>query len=152
MRLLEKAVYMVGALMAALIIGIVVAYWWTSRVPSRPAGVRANAVFLWAPAVGLPAPRRGDWLACWEEGEQTLCQLSDIDGSLEYKGAFIPFAHKGPIPAGELRIDSMKTRDNKVWVGRALVPLVYLENGDILIPAAKFEDGVRLLQRLEQSR
>jgi len=46
----------------------------------------------------------------------------------------------------------MKTRDNKVWVGRALVPLVYLENGDILIPAAKFEDGVRLLQRLEQSR
>src|ERR1700726_4068247 len=120
MTLLEKAVYMVGAIMAVLIIGIVVAYWWTTRVPSRPDEVRADAVFLWAPAVGLPAPRRGDWLACWEEGQQILCQLNDIDGKLEYKGEFVRYGAKGPIPASVLKINSIKTRDDKVWVGEAL--------------------------------
>lgn len=151
MTLFERSVYAIAGLGALLIVGVVVAYWWTSRVPSRPPEVRADAVFLWAPAVGLPAPRRGDWLACWEENGETLCQLSDIDGSMEYEGEFIPYTHKGPIPTGELRIDLMKTRRNKVWVGKALVPLVCLENGDILIPASKYEEGVRLLQRLEQA-
>ncbi len=69
---------------------------------------------------------------------------------MEYKGEFIPYAHKGPIPADQLTIDSAKTRRNKVWVGKALVPLVCLENGDTLIPASKYDEGVRLLQRLEQ--
>ena len=150
MPLFEKAIYVAAGLVAFFIIGVVGAYWWTSRVPSRPAGVPANAVFLWAPAVGLPAPRRGDWLACWEESEQILCQLNDIDGSLEYKGEFLPYAHKRAIPADELKIDSVKTRRNKVWVGKALVPLVCLENGDTLIPASKYDEGVRLLLRLEQ--
>jgi hypothetical protein len=150
MTLLDNAVYFVAAIVAFLIVGVVGVYWWTNRVPSRPPGVRADAVFLWAPAVGLPAPRRGDWLACWEESGQILCQLSDIDGSVEYKGEFIPYDQRVPIPAGELRIDSMKTRRNKVWVGSALVPLVCLANGNILIPASKYEEGVRLLERREQ--
>ncbi len=95
--------------------------------------------------LGVPAPRRGDWLACWEEKEQTLCQLNDIDGSMEYEGEFIPFGHKSRPTADQLRIDAMKTRRNKVWVGKALVPLVCLENGDILIPASKYAEGVELL-------
>jgi hypothetical protein len=152
MTLLEKAVYVVAGMMATLIVGIMLAYWWTARVPSRPRGVRADAVFLWAPAVGLPAPRRGDWLGCWQESGQILCQLNDIDGSLEYKGEFVSYDHKGPTAAKDLRFDSMKTRRDAVWIGEALVPLVYLENGDILIPASKYEEGSRLLQRLEQNR
>jgi hypothetical protein len=147
LTLLEKVVYIVGAIMAALIIGIVVAYWWTTRVPSRPDGVRADAVFLWAPAVGVPAPRRGDWLGCWEEGQQILCQLNNIDGRLEYKGEFVLYSAKVPIPPSTLKIDSIKTRWDAVWVGGALVPLVYLQSGDILVPAVKYDEGVRLLQR-----
>ena len=46
----------------------------------------------------------------------------------------------------------MKTRRGAVWIGEALVPLVYLENGDVLIPASKYEEGLQLLQRLEKNR
>jgi hypothetical protein len=56
MTLLEKAVYLIAGLLLSMVIGFAVAFWWTSREPSRPAVVRADATFLWAPAVGLPAP------------------------------------------------------------------------------------------------
>ncbi len=70
---------------------------------------------------------------------------------MEYAGAFIPYARNGPISNGELRIDPMKSRLNAVKVGEVFVPLVYLESGEILIPASKYEEGVRLLQRLERT-
>ena len=147
MSLLERATYAVAGILAALIVGYVIAYWWTGRVPSRPAGVRADAVFLWAPAVGLPAPRRGDWLACWRENQQTLCEVDNIDGSFEYKGEFVPFGEKELVSTSALKIDALKSRQNAVWVDHALVPLVCLESGEILIPASKYEEGVKLLER-----
>ena len=152
MTLLEKAVYLIAGLMLSMVIGFAVAYWWTSRVPSRPAVVRADATFLWAPAVGLPAPRRGSWLRCWEESQHILCQLNNIDGTLEYKGEFIGYRGKNPIASSELKIDSGKTRDDKVWVGEALVPLVYLDSGDILVPVTKYDESVRLLQERGRTR
>jgi hypothetical protein len=149
--LFEKAVYTVAALIGLLLVGIVGAYWWTSRVPSRPASVRADAVFLWAPAVGVPAPRRGDWIACWEESGRAFCELSDINGSVEYKGEFLPYAPKGTESGADIRVDPAKTRQNSVWIGDALVPLVCLENGSILIPAVKYEEGSRLLEHRQEN-
>jgi hypothetical protein len=64
MTLLEKALYAIAAAGVSLILIIVGAFWWANTVPGRPKNVAANAVFLWAPYVGLPAPRRGWWLAC----------------------------------------------------------------------------------------
>ena len=145
MTLIDRAVYAIAVILAMLIAGYAVAYWWTSRVPGRPPGVRADAVFLWAPAVGLPAPRRGDWLACWRENQLILCEMNHIDGAPEYKGEFVPYARSRPTSTIALKIDTSKSGENKVWVGHALVPLVFLEGGEVLIPASKYEEGVKLL-------
>ncbi len=153
MTLLEKAIYLIAGLVLLMVIAFAGAYWWTSRVPGRPAGVRADAAFLWAPAVGLPAPRRGSWLSCWEESQHILCQLNNIDGAFEYKGEFTEYREQRLIPPSELlKIDLGKTRDDNVWVGGALVPLVYLQNGDVLVPVAKYNESVRLLKERGKTR
>ena len=38
----------------------------------------------------------------------------------------------------ELQIDASESVDNKVWVGNILVPVVYLKNGKILVPAQRY--------------
>ena len=152
MSLAEKLVYLIAAVLALLIAGYVAAYFWTSRVPARPSDVRADAAFLWAPAVGIPAPRRGDWIACWQESTYIFCQLNDIDGKLEYKGEFVSYPQKRPIPPAPWRIDPEKTRDDKVWIGEALVPLVYLQSGEIFVPVSKYEESVSLLHQRGRTR
>jgi hypothetical protein len=148
MTMWEKAAYIVAATGGLMIVGAIGAFWWFGTVPSRPRGVAPNAVFLWAPHVGLPASRRGWWLACWEDAGHNYCKLSRVDGNPEYEGEFFPNGHKDPFHADQLRIDTTKTGEQKVWVGTALVPLVHLENGEVLIPASKYEKGVRLLEEL----
>jgi hypothetical protein len=152
MTLAEKALYAIAALGISLILILVGAYWWSGTVPSRPKTVAANAVFLWAPHVGLPAPRRGSWLACWRviEGSDR-CRLSAIDGKTEYEGEFVPYGRKPPLPTDQMSINAEKTREQKLWVGEALVPLVYLYNGDVLIPADEYEEGSRMLNRSKSS-
>lgn len=58
---------------------------------------------------------------------------------------------KGFLPADQLKIDPEKTRDNKVWIGSALVPLVFLQDGKVLIPSSKYEEGARLLEQRKPS-
>jgi hypothetical protein len=147
----EKAVATLGATAALLIVGIAGAYWRANTVPSRPRGVSSTAVFLWAPFVGFPGPRRGWWLACSERSGQVHCMLSGVDGKTEYEGQFAPYNHDATISNDQLRIDAIKTREHKVWIGEALVPLVYLENGQVLIPASKYEEGTRLLNQLKSN-
>src|SRR3954471_1801267 len=143
----ERVIYFVAAAAVLVLVGTIGAFWWAGTVPSRPKGVAADAEFLWAPHVGLFGPRRGWWLSCWEDAAHNRCKLSDVDGNTEYEGEFIPYGDKSPVNADELKIDTEKTRDNKVWVGSALVPLVFLQNGKVLIPASKYEEGARLLQQ-----
>jgi hypothetical protein len=149
MTMFEKTVMALAVVVIVLIIAAFGAFWWAGTVPSRPRGVAADAVFLWAPHVGLPAPKRGWWLACWEDAGHNRCKLSWINGSTEYEGEFIPYGHQGPLAADQLKIDSTKTGEETVWVGVVPVPLVYLENGEVLIPAGKYEEGVRLLEELK---
>ena len=144
----EKAAIAAAVLFVVVAIGIWGAYRWSNTVPRRPKGVRNDAVFLWAPYVGLPAPRRGWWIACWEASPgHPFCRLSDIDGATEYEGEFSPYRSMTGVPLNRLKIDPTKTRDHRIWVGDALVPLVFLENGEILIPTANYEKGKRLLDR-----
>lgn len=131
------------------ILSVVLGYWWANTVPSRPNSVNANAVFLWAPHVGLPAPRRGWWLACWEHQDTSRCRLSNVNGVTEFEGEFVPYGRQGPVASGELRIAARRTeRAQKLWIGDALVPLVYLDSGAVLIPYAKFDEGRRMLDRV----
>ncbi len=149
MTLFEKVTYAVAGIVASLIVVLVLAYWWAGRIPSQPKGVATNAVFLWAPHVGFPGPRRGWWLSCSDDAGHNRCKLSDVDGNTEYEGEFLPYGDNGPVPADQLKIDTEKTSDNKVWIGSALVPLVFLQNGRVLIPAGKYEEGARLLEQLK---
>jgi len=151
MEAVRKVGIALGAIMFALVAGVLLSYWWANTVPRRPKQVSDRAVFLWAPYAGVPGPRRGWWLACWEQSETDYCRLSGIDGAITYEGQFVQYGHTGPLPADQLIIDPIKTRENKVWVGNALVPLVYLENGEVLIPASSYEDGKRLLDRVRPS-
>jgi hypothetical protein len=148
----EKATTAFAAGVAALIIWVLGAYWWSNTAPGRPKGAPSNSVFLSAPHVGLPAPRRGWWLACTNQAQHNRCEISDIDGNLEYEGEFIPYERKEAIPADQLTIDTVKTGEHKVWVGKALVPLVYLRNGEVLIPANKYEEGAQLLRESKVGR
>jgi hypothetical protein len=152
MTLFEKAAYTVAAGIALLIVGLVLAYWWAGLIPSRPQGVAANAVFLWAPHVGFPGAKRGWWLSCWDSAGHDRCKLSDVHGNPEYEGEFVLYGDKGSVPADQLNIDPEKTSDNKVWVGSELVPLVFLQNGKVLIPASKYEEGARLIQQVKPRR
>jgi hypothetical protein len=112
--LFEKALYIVGAIGSLLIIGVAAAYWWANTVPMHPKGVSPTAVFLWAPYVGFPGPRRGSWIACSEQARQNRCTLNEIDGTIEYEGGFVPYGRKDAINADQLKIDPVKSRDYKV--------------------------------------
>ena len=149
----QKAITAAAALFVALVVGIWGAYRWSNTVPSRPKGVRGDAVFLWAPYVGLPRPRQGWWMACWEtDPTHARCSLSDIDGNRRYEGEFIPYSSRTGVPIHRLKIDPVKTRDSGVFVNHVFVPLVVLEDGEILIPASAYEKGKRLLDREAEAR
>jgi len=133
-----------------LIMAVVGGYWWSNFGPFRPMSVGRSAVFLRAPATGGPGPPRGEWLECREGNRENHCKLSSKDGITEYEGVFVPYGHKGPIPADQLMIDAVKTRHEDryaEWAGKAWVPLVYLKNGDVLIPADYYYKGTRILDQ-----
>jgi hypothetical protein len=141
-----RAAVVVGVTGVVLVLGIVGAYWHSNTQPSKPKGISADAVFLWAPYVGVPGPRRGWWLSCRQKLKGSIwCTLSEIDGATKYEGEFIPY-QKGVIVASDvLKIDPIKSRELGVWIDHKNVPLVFLENGEILIPASKYDEGRRLL-------
>jgi hypothetical protein len=146
-----------GAAVILALAAIVGAYWWSNIPPTRPKGLAANSVWLWAPNVGLPAPKRGVWISCSLDGRGRTChcKTTDKDGHTLYEGPFLSYKRK-PASEIDLAINIEETQqhrmDRGVFIRGALVPLVYLKNGDILIPEAKYEsvrrtlDGSRQLQ------
>jgi hypothetical protein len=147
MTIFEKISTALGIFLLLIVVGFFGAYLWSRTPPSRPKGIASTAVFLWAPNVGVPAPRRGWWLWCrYETNDRDYCTLSDIDGHAQYDGEFIVYGTKAAVAGSELKIDPEKSIDHKVWVGNTLVPLVYLRNGDVLIPKESYDAGVKALE------
>jgi hypothetical protein len=142
-------------LLILAVAAILGAYWWANIPPSRPRELSANAVWLWAPSVGLPAPKRGIWLACWNGSHDGKCRCKTIDkdGRTLYEGMFLPYRQERPVSGSDLTINIEQTQqhhiDQGIFLQGELVPLVYLKNGDVLIPAAKYEDGRRSLDALQ---
>lgn len=148
MSLLEKFVYIISAILALLVLGIVGGYWWSNTTPNRPSTVPNGAVFLRAPATGAPGPPRGQWLACWESNGHILCSLSSKNGSTEFEGEFVPYRGEVTVPADQLKINLSKTTNEKsIWSGNTWVPLIFLDNGEVLIPVAKYEEGKRIIDQ-----
>jgi hypothetical protein len=149
---LDKSVLTLAAIMAAIILYFVIGYWLARQIPRRPKAVSANAVFLWAPHVGLPGPRRGWWLVCWPSEARNRCRKSDIDGRTLFEGDFTPYRRKTALGAEELRIVANKTQDaRQFWLENTWVPMVYLENGEVLIPVARYEEGKGILDQRKSS-
>ncbi|MGH9559918.1 MAG: hypothetical protein ACRD3S_00560, partial [Terracidiphilus sp.] len=98
------ALFATGFLIMGAIAGC---YWWASSIPRRPPEVTADAVFLRAPYVGLPAPRRGWWMSCWAGPSENYCKLSNVNGKTEYDGAFISYDRgEAPLPVDRLKINA----------------------------------------------
>jgi hypothetical protein len=140
-------------------------YWWADTPPKRPANVPSSAVFFWGPPVGLPAPKRGDWITCWFDPKQNVdrCRIVRMNGSLQYEGVFIPYGGQAPIPENQLLIDSKMTnlaqervsvnatRPDSDEPGWNIVPLIYLHNGEILVPEIGYEPARQRLNELQKA-
>jgi hypothetical protein len=120
--MLKKVTLTLTAILVVVISGIAALYWRSNTIPRHPNNVSPSAVFLRAPYVGAPTGRRGWWMACEHKLQQRpWCTLSDVDGTLKYEGGFLPYVEGESL--GKLEIDAEKTREEKIWVGDALVPL-----------------------------
>jgi len=134
-----------------LVIMVVIGgYWWSNFGPFRPKAVSRTAVFLRAPATGGPSGPRGVWLVCWQSSGENRCRFSEKDGATIFEGVFIPYGRKEAIPTDLLKIDTSKTKyadPEGVWINDLLVPMVYLQNGEVLILAQYYEKGALILNR-----
>jgi hypothetical protein len=158
------AAWIYGMAIVLLIVAVMF-IWWAYSAPQRPANVSSSAVFFWGPPVGLPGPKRGDWITCWFEPRQNedRCTIVEVDGSLLYEGVFVPYGSQTPLPASQLLIDSKMTnlaqervsvmvlrQDSSKPVPR-FVPLIYLHNGEILVPEKGYERAKERLNELQKA-
>lgn len=136
-------------IMFVVVIGIAIAYWQSGNTPPRPRTVAQGAVFLWAPNLPFPRPRRGWWLSCRYDQGHDVCTLSGVDGKPDYVGEFVTYRSQGVLSDSQLAIDPEKSTDHNVWIEGQLVPLIYLKNGEILIPKDKYDQGSQMLDQLK---
>lgn len=140
---------------ALLIVTVVGAYWWSNIPPRRPQGVSSDAVFLWAGHLGLPAPKHGTWLECWTDSKvgENRCRLTEMNGARSFESDFRANTGISPVPQSDLHIVSEQTSQSvDLWVrvNTQLVPLVFLENGTVLIPSGAYQEGMGKLERLRE--
>lgn len=140
----EKVSAALWAVALIFVVGIPTLYWWSGTIPGRPKTVASNAVFLWAPNLPFPGPRRGSWLSCNYDAGHDRCSLSTVDGVHEYTGEFVTYGPQTAATDSQLGIDPKKSTKSGVWVGDVLVPLVYLRDGEILIPKDRYGDGAQI--------
>ncbi|OJV43323.1 MAG: hypothetical protein BGO25_08225 [Acidobacteriales bacterium 59-55] len=151
----KLVIFLLGCV--AFLIVVAGAYWWANVPPERPSDVSAKAVFLWAGHLGLPAPKHGTWIECWtdESAMTNRCRLTAMDGTRSYEGEFVPSEGESPVSQGDLRIKAEPTSDTTHWVrieGMHGAPLVFLENGTVLIPKDAYAEGAAKLEHLKQLR
>jgi hypothetical protein len=133
---------------ALAVAAVIVWFWWARLPPNRPKGVPSNAVWLWAPPVPIPNTKRGMWMSCRHDQDQKIhCMTNDKSGRVLYDGVFLPYSGTTAISDRGLEIDAEQpghhAYDQSVFIGDALVPLVHLKGGEILIPAAEYDEGKR---------
>ena len=152
-----KLMLLLLAVIGLIVLGLVGAYWWSNVPPGRPANVSADAVFLWAGHLGLPAPKHGTWIECWrnEAAVTNNCRLTEMDGTRSYDGDFVPSDGKPAVQRMELQIEAEPTSDTTNWVrinGILGAPLVFLKNGTVLIPKDAYAEGTAKLEHLREAR
>jgi hypothetical protein len=162
MTRLESRVLWIAGVMVFVLVGLLVFNsWWFSFPPPRPVDVPTNAVYFVLSAVPFPASKSGDWITCWFDSGQKAdrCRVMFTDGRLRYEGIYRPYRSKTPFVGSELSIDSKRMGKSHMPVevqassndssdpGVQFVPVVYLLNGDVLIPENNYAVGKEQLDR-----
>ena len=76
-----------------------------------------------------------------------------MNGRLNYEGIFLANTGKTLVPQSELKIESEQTSQSvDLWVRveEHFVPLVFLQNGTVLIPKDAYDEGLTKLKHLRQ--
>jgi len=143
-----RVIKLIGALLGTTIVIAMVVVWWTARPPRRPAGLSANALYLESGIVPFKrSSTPGDWLDCWFDKREQFdrCRLTDERGNLEFEDVFRPYEGQSPLPQRDLVLDHRKT--GGIWTGTyekgLRYPVVYLANGQILLPRSDYEKAKR---------
>jgi hypothetical protein len=152
---MRKFLITTGLIIGGFVVAIVGAYWWANVPPGRPANVSAKAVFLWAGHLGLPAPKHGTWIECWADNEAgaNRCRLTEMSGRPSYQGIFLSDKGASLLPESDLKIEAEPTGDSTHWLlvdKQNAAPLVFLENGSVLIPKDAYTEGKQKLDHLRQ--
>jgi hypothetical protein len=159
-----KIVSIVGVVAIAYVAG---AYWRYKTPPRRPKGVPRIAAYY----AGLALPitnQSGVWVNCWFDSVQNVdrCRNTSAHGSVLYEDVYLPYQKTSPMPQSELQIDSEAMNNAQMQfevhifpgsraTGLEEVPLVYLKNGDVLIPQSIYAEAEKSLEsakRLKEAR
>ncbi len=137
------------SLMACLFVAFLALMWWGSRIPRRPADISSRGVFLEMGVVPFKLSSHGDWLECWKDERANLdrCKYTDEKGAIYFEDFVLPYDGISPVPEGELVIDTVRTRSFHYGVTDKNIrfPLIFLQNGQILLPQADYDWGKRVV-------
>lgn len=146
-----RTLRLIGGLAAGLVIIGGLLLWWVGRLPKRPPILPANAIYIEIGVVPFKLRSTpGKWLGCWYSptDQADHCKITDENGKLEFEDVFLPYAGQEPVPTSALALDSHRT--GRLWTGSyekgIRVPVIYLTNGQILLPKTVFEEAKRKVQ------
>ena len=121
--------------------------WWEGRTPRRPRSVSPNALFVLPNNVPFTLHKTGYWLDCWFDKQASVdrCKLTDEKGTASFEDVFLPCVGRTPLPQSELALKPRWT--GQVWTRSPdktiNAPVVYLENGQVLLPQSFFVEAKR---------
>jgi hypothetical protein len=107
----------------------------------RPKYLSPNALYIERAVVPFKlSSTPGDWLDCWFDENEQLdhCKMTDDKGNPEFEDVFLPYEGQSPVSQDKLVFD---TGRGGIWIGsyEKGFPIVYLTNGEILLPRSEFE-------------
>jgi hypothetical protein len=132
----------------AIIVGVIL-LWRLGRQPQRPNNMSPNALYMETGVVPFKLrPIPGHWIDCWFDDVEKVdrCKLTDEKGNVKYEDVFLPLQGGPAIPEESLRFrrttgsEWVLTRDERVSL-----PVIYLANGQILLPRGSFEHAKRFV-------
>ena len=117
---------------------------WLGHKPLRPHTVSSNAVYVLPNNLPFRLHKTGYWLECWYDQHENVdrCKLTDENGKAAFEDVFLPCVGQTPIPQTEL---VFKRFTGDTWAQSpdktANVPVVYLDDGQILLSRTLFREA-----------
>jgi hypothetical protein len=78
-----------------------------------------------------------------------------MNGKVEYDGLYLPNTDQPAVAQSNFKILIETTRDANLWMrmdGGNSAPLIFLQNGTVLIPKDSYSEGLSKLDRWQQAQ